>query len=90
MKSKSQYEHERIRRRFAELRAKYGGKCVLQYEGCLVTERLEFAHVKDTGLNGEGRGSKRRYYDVLRHPRSYVLACKNCHAIYDAQVKTRR
>lgn len=39
---------------------------------------LQFAHKVPCGW-GPGRGSKRRYQDVLRHPWDYVLLCADCH-----------
>jgi hypothetical protein len=47
---------------------------------------LQFAHIKDTGLNGIGRGRKERYYDIRNHPDSYALLCEDHHKAYDAGV----
>lgn len=57
----------------------WGLKCFM----CGTTERLEFAHINDTGLNGLGRGRKERYYDVINNPDDYVLLCKTCHREFD-------
>ncbi len=46
-------------------------------------EPLEAAHVKTTGLNGQGRGLDRRYRDVLAHPECYRPMCRRCHRLYD-------
>lgn len=40
---------------------------------------LEFAHVKPTGLSGEGRGLRQRYMDIKRNPECYALLCWFCH-----------
>ncbi len=58
-----------------ELRQLYGGECL----DCNSMLGLEFHHIKETGLNGEGRGRKERYYDIKNNPDSYILLCKNCH-----------
>jgi len=44
---------------------------------------LHWAHTKDTLLNGRGRGSYKRYKDVLKNPKSYTLLCSACHLDYD-------
>jgi len=61
--------------------SKRGGKC----QTCGSTDRLEFAHLRPTGLNGMGRGFNRRVLDVLRHPRSYRLLCRSCHDAFDGR-----
>jgi hypothetical protein len=74
----------------AELREAWGGRCV----ACAYTFRLEFAHVKPTGLegakarhgcgmDGRGRGLPQRYHDVKNHPECYVLLCRECHEDLD-------
>lgn len=44
---------------------------------------LEFAHIKPTGLNGKGRGLRRRYLDIKRNPDAYKLLCFICHRRLD-------
>lgn len=73
-----------------ELRAHFGGRC----ERCGANDSgvaywngprrpLEFAHVKPTGLCGQGRGLKNRFLDVLRNPDCYRLLCSRCHRLLD-------
>ena len=75
-----------IRKQFDELKNRFGGKCL----NCGSTMNLQFAHIKDTCLNGKGRGRKERYYDIIKNPESYVLLCggidcaSGCHQQYDA------
>ncbi len=68
-----------FRRMRARLVAKRGGKC----EDCPNTKPLEWAHVKPTALNGDGRGYNRRTLDIRDHPDCYKLLCKSCHNILD-------
>lgn len=55
--------------------------------GSRESARLEFAHLpgKPTGLDGRGRGVSKRYHDIKRHPESYVLVCRDCHAVLDGR-----
>ena len=69
--------------KMAELRKERGGRCVLDMQGCWKTRGLEFAHVKDSGLNGRGRGQSRRYHNIKQHPEAYILICRGCHAKAD-------
>lgn len=71
-----------------ELRESHGGRCKLGLDGCWETQGLEFAHVKETGLNGRGRGLPQRYNDIRKHPKSYLLVCRNCHAKADGLAET--
>lgn len=71
--TKSQLDRKRIRRRFKELKIKFGGKCHF----CNQTYLLEFAHVRPTKLSGRGRGFKERYTDIKNNPMNYLLTCKN-------------
>jgi formate-dependent nitrite reductase cytochrome c552 subunit len=64
----------------AELIEARGGAC----EECGSANQLEFAHTKPTGLVGMGRGFNERVLDVLQHPKSYRLLCRNCHMRLDA------
>ena len=64
-----------------ELVASRGGQCT--WPGCDADEDLEFAHVKETGLSGRGRGRKERYYDIIKNPESYRLLCQFHHKLMD-------
>lgn len=85
-----------------DLKKAAGGRCVMCsrrfYRYRTVdgwrTRRLEFAHLRSTGLDGRGRGLRARYLDVVRHAWDYVLLCWPCHQfkldfIDDAMVRTR-
>lgn len=65
--------------KMADLRKERGGRCVLNMDGCWQTHGLEFAHIKDTGLNGRGRGLPQRYHDIKKHSDAYILVCRHCH-----------
>jgi hypothetical protein len=60
-----------------------GGHC--EFDGCLVTEKLEFAHVKRTKLSEirRGRGRNARIADVLKNPEAYKQFCHSHHVEYD-------
>jgi len=75
-----------LRRKWVKLIEEFGGVC----QSCAGTEELEFAHVKPTGLKGNGRGKFHRYYDVLRHRRSYILLCMTCHDELDGRRPRQR
>jgi hypothetical protein len=68
-----------LKRKFDELREEFGGKCIF----CPSKENLQFAHIRETGLNGWGRGKKVRYYDIVNHKEDYRLMCKDCHHKFD-------
>jgi len=69
-------------KRLQEEREKRGGKC--QVDGCRVEDGLEFAHIKPTGLSGEGRGQSRRAIDIIRNPECYLLMCRPHHKKFDS------
>ena len=71
--------NEWIKKRRKRLLEEWGGECLF----CGSTEKLEFAHLKETELNGRGRGRKERLYDVIKHPDSYVLLCNKNHREFD-------
>ncbi len=73
-------QNQWIKKARAKLIQDRGGKC----KQCGSTEKLQFAHIAETGLNGIGRGRKERYYDVINHPYHYILLCKNCHVKLDS------
>lgn len=57
----------------------FGGVC----EFCGTKKKLTFAHIKETGLKGDSRGSWKRYTDVADNPDCYKLLCKSCHLEFD-------
>jgi len=63
------------KQKMKSLRAGRGSAC----ESCGSTLRLEWAHVKPTGLKGQGRGFNSRVRDIINYPESYKLLCKVCH-----------
>jgi len=69
----------------ARLRVEWGDSCAMGPDGRPCRGPLEFAHLpgKPTGLLGRGRGSRERYYDVRKHPGSYVLVCRGHHSLLD-------
>jgi len=68
-----------IVKQFSQLRNDFGNQCKI----CGTSENLEFAHIRETGLCGMGRGRKERYYDIKNNRKSYVLLCSSCHELYD-------
>lgn len=70
-----------------ELRQAWGGRCCIGFGGCWKTDGLEFAHVKETGLNGRGRGMPQRYRDIVNNPDCYLLVCRACHAKADSLIE---
>jgi len=71
-----------IRRRIDELRQLFG-----QCQNCrIVTIYGEFAHIKETPLSKvhRGRGRRRVFFDIMKHPDCYTYFCKGCHGQYDA------
>jgi len=77
---------ERSRRYKLRLRARVLSN---RRKGCLACRsihNLQFAHRRETGLNGKGRGSKDRLLDVIHYPRAYALLCSECHLHYDAGI----
>jgi hypothetical protein len=90
----------RYRGSIARLRASRGGRCectgcvgCLDRSGerrCARDRRLEFAHLRPTGLRGRGRGRAERYHDILRNPDAYSLRCWWCHLELDRDVTRAR
>jgi hypothetical protein len=78
---RNKYMREYYKKRRGTLIISFGGKC--SKEGCSRKRKLEFAHIKDTALNGEGRGKWSRYYDALRNPECYTLFCRKHHLEFD-------
>ena len=72
-----------LKRHWAALVLQFGGMCA----GCEATERLEFAHLRPTKLNGESRGKRARYFDIHNNPSAYWLLCHSCHVLFDRRRK---
>lgn len=75
----------RARARLLDALGGYCGANAPDGVGCGANGRtpLEFAHLKPTGLNGQGRGHDRRLKDVRENPGSYCLLCHPCHVAFD-------
>lgn len=67
----------KLRQRITDL---LGNRCAF----CGATEKLEFAHIRDTGLSGEGRGRVNRLLNVINNPDCYTLLCDTCHTAFDS------
>lgn len=72
-----------IKKAFQRLRVQFGGCC----KECGTTENLQFAHIRDNGFSGSGRGRKERYYNIKNNPLDYVLLCASCHREFDKKRK---
>ena len=79
---------ETINKNLNELRQKIGGCCL----NCGRQTKCECAHIRETPIlsqawvlkkNGESRGNKHRYYDIIRHLNDYTYLCKTCHTAFD-------
>lgn len=68
-----------IKKAFQKLREEFGGCCRI----CESKDDLEFAHRRDNGFKGKGRGRKERYYNIKNNPSDYALLCKPCHRAFD-------
>ena len=80
-------ENERIRIKFVELKFKIR---YCSYIFCSSTDRLEFAHLEKTTLEGSGRGRKERYYDIINNPDKYGYLCNRHHKAFDnGQIKRK-
>lgn len=62
----------------------YGGFCWFCYKVFNNTSKVQFHHIKNTNLNGRGRGRKERYYDILNNPNCYVPLCPRCHKLIES------
>jgi len=62
-----------VKNKIKELKEK--SKCSM----CSSRKNLEFHHIKKTKLNGESRGRKERYYDIINNPDCYICLCKKHH-----------
>ena len=63
-----------------KMRSDRGNKCLQ----CSSVNRLEFAHLRPTGLRGRGRGMDARMRDIKNHPNDYILLCRKCHLLLDS------
>lgn len=69
-----------IKGKFEELRQSRGNKCDICGGKPTKKDPLQFYHIRKTPLSGIAhRGRKERYYDILRHPKSYGLGHRSCH-----------
>lgn len=86
---KSSYGKWIAKKRAQEIQ-KWGGAC--QVCGNITYEELEFAHVIETELSGDGqgRGSYRRWKDVRDHPECYRLMCYLCHEVFDNEKENEK
>jgi hypothetical protein len=75
-----------IKKKFIHLRKVFGNQC--QFPNYHETENLEFAHLYETKLSGEGRGRKERYYDIINNIDKYMLLCKEHNKLLDEYIKT--
>lgn len=80
-----------FRKRMDELRASRGNRCE-EIEGgirCEATTALEWAHIKETPVNGWGRGRNRRILDIMKHTDHYKLLCKPHHLRMDGRKQSK-
>jgi hypothetical protein len=75
------YAREYYGRLRARLISERGGKC--QWEKCPETSGLQFAHRRDNGFKGKGRGRQERYKNIRDNPDVYILLCLDHHDEYD-------
>ena len=68
---------DRIRIRFYHV---FGERCFM----CGCQKELQFAHMRQTGVSGRGRGKYTRAKDIRDNFGSYELLCRYCHSLYDA------
>jgi hypothetical protein len=47
------------------------------------TTPVHYAHVRPTKCRGRGRGSVKRYADILKHPECYAPLCSLHHLQFD-------
>jgi len=71
------------RRHRKRMRKYYGGVCKF----CGTNKKLEFAHIKENGLDGEGRGSYIRIKNIMDNPDCYGLMCHSCHIEFDRKAR---
>lgn len=77
-----------IKKQWEYLKELCGNKCM--YPDCEITDNLEFAHLKDTGLSGMSRGRKERYYNIIKNLDSYILLCEEHHKMMDDYLKDNK
>ena len=57
----------------------YNNRCFF----CGSAKELQFAHMRPTKLQGMGRGSMHRVYDIKNNLLNYELLCRECHESFD-------
>ena len=77
---------EWVKRRWQQLIEEFGAQC----EACGQLWDLEFAHTKETGVKGRGRGKSRRLQDIIKNRKAYRLLCVECHAEFDGRGRPRK
>jgi len=75
------YTREYYHKLRAHLVSERGGKC--EWKGCPETSNLQFAHRRNNGFNGKGRGRQERYKNIRDNPGDYILLCADHHGAYD-------
>jgi len=75
------YAREYYGRQRARLILERNGHC--QWQGCKASDGLQFAHRRNNGFNGHGRGRQERYKNIEDNPNDYVLLCEFHHDEYD-------
>jgi hypothetical protein len=75
--TKSEFAH----RLKSQLLQHYNNRCFF----CGSTINLQFAHIRPTKINGQGRGRITRYYDIKNNLLKYELLCEECHTAYDSK-----
>lgn len=78
-KASSIYQTRYRQKKRLNLILEHGDICYLCLKVKGFNRKLEFHHLKPTGLNGEGRGFDNRIRDIVKHPDSYILLCRKCH-----------
>ena len=67
-----------IKAAMAELKRTFPYRC--KCKRCKDSSKLQFAHKRKTPLSlGAPRGRKEKYYDIVNHPKSYILMTKEHH-----------
>ena len=72
--------------RWLQLLEEYGNCCSVCLGKVCNNEKLEFAHIKPTGLNGMGRGKTIRMHDIIKNKDCYALMGQVCHRRYDSNL----
>ena len=75
------YTREYYRKIRTRLVSERGGKC--EWKGCPETSSLQFAHRRNNGFRGKGRGRQEWYKNIRDNPSDYVLLCTSHHDEFD-------